>query len=143
MGTSGKERMAAYRKRLIERDSVAYKKKNCEAVKKHRTEKKAKMTRKEKAAEREYERTRKALQRLKKKLGTKSDVSNDTNDTPAQRDIGSFTSTQSLGKYLTIAIYSTHFFKPASASRKSKSLIVKNTTAIFFLLVYWRLAHSP
>ena len=133
--------MAAYRKRLMEKDSVAYKK-NCEALKRHRSEKKAKMTRKEQAVEREYERTQKALQRLKKKLGSKSAVP-DTNDTPAQRDIGSFTSTQSLGKYLTITIYSTHFFKPASASRKSKSLIVKNTTAIFFLLVYWRLAHSP
>ena len=42
------------------------------------------MTRKEQAVERGYERTSKALQRLKKKLGTKSDVSNDTK--PAQND---------------------------------------------------------
>ena len=59
MGISGKERMAAYRKRLMERDSVAYKK-ICEALKRHRSEKKAKMTRKEQAVEREYERTQKA-----------------------------------------------------------------------------------
>ena len=62
MGTSGKERMAAYRKKLVERDSVAFKK-NCEAVKQHRSEKQAKMTRKEQAVERDYERTRKALQK--------------------------------------------------------------------------------
>ena len=42
------------------------------------------MTSKEQAVERGYERTSKALQRLKKKLGTKSDVSNDTK--PAQND---------------------------------------------------------
>lgn len=95
MAKSNKERQAKFAKRQLQQDPEQYRKKKNEAVKKYRVKWKAVgFSKREKEVKREYERNRKAAQRLKKKLAETGVAADDRtpNPTPAL-----FSSAQSFG----------------------------------------------